>query len=53
MSRTIATDFVRSDREYSQLLRAIEQSKNARTPLPTIVSGLCEGATDAVYAFLL
>ena len=53
MSRTIATDFVRSDREYSQLLRAIEQSKNARTPLPTIVSGLCEGATDAVYASLL
>ena len=53
MSRTIATDFVRSDREYSQLLRAIEQSKNARTPLPTLVSGLCEGASDAVYASLI
>ena len=53
MTKTIATDFVRSDREYSQLLRAIEQSKNARTPLPTLVSGLCEGATDAVYASLL
>ena len=47
------TDFVRSDREYSQLLSAISYSKNVRTPLPTLVSGLCEGATDATYASLL
>ncbi|MBE6593975.1 MAG: transcription-repair coupling factor [Ruminococcaceae bacterium] len=53
MSKTVATDLVRTDREYTQLLRAIESSKNARTPLPTLVSGLCEGATDAVYASLL
>ena len=53
MIRTIATDLVRTDREYAQLLKAIVSSKNARTPLPTLVSGLCEGATDAVYASLV
>ena len=53
MSTTLATDFVREDREYSQLLRAIVQGKSSHSPLPTIVSGLCEGATDAVYASLL
>ena len=53
MSTTLATDFVREDREYSQLLRAIVQGKSSRTPLPTLVAGLCEGATDAVYASLL
>lgn len=47
------TDFVRSDKEYSQLLSAIISAKNARTPMPTLVSGLCEGATDAIYASLL
>ena len=47
------TDFVRSDREYEQLLSALLYAKKARTPLPTLVSGLCEGATDAVYASLL
>ena len=53
MKTTLATDFVREDREYSQLLRAIVQGKSSRSPLPTLVSGLCEGATDAVYASLL
>ena len=53
MSTTLATDFVRVDREYSQLLRAIGDAKNLRAPLPTLVSGLCEGATDAVFACLL
>ncbi len=47
------TDFVRADKEYSQLLEAILYAKRARTPLPTLVSGLCEGATDAVYASLI
>lgn len=53
MSTTLAIDFVRTDKEYAQLLQAIELAKSARTPLPTLVSGLCEGATDAVYAALL
>ena len=47
------TDFVRADKEYSQLLDAVLKTKNARTPLPLLVSGLCEGATDAVYASLI
>ena len=50
---SIVTDFVRSDREYAQLLEAIAALKNSRTPLPILVSGLCEGANDAVYASLL
>ncbi len=50
---SIVTDFVRSDKEYSALLRAVLAQKSARTPLPTLVSGLCEGATDAVYASLI
>jgi len=47
------TDFVRADKEYGQLLSSIVAAKNARTPLPTLVAGLCEGATDAVYASLI
>ncbi len=47
------TDFVRADREYGQLLDAVFAAKDARTSLPIPVSGLCEGATDAVYASLL
>jgi len=47
------TDCVREDREYAQLLRAIHNLKTARTPLPILVGGLCDGATDAMYVSLL
>ncbi len=47
------TDFVRRDREYAQLLDAVSATKNALTPMPIQVSGLCEGAADAVYTSLL
>ncbi len=50
---SIVTDFVRADKEYTELLKAILSAKNARTPLPTLVSGLCDGANDAVYASLI
>ncbi len=50
---SIVTDFVRADREYSQLLKDVLSAKSARTPLPILVSGLCDGATDAVYASLI
>ena len=50
---SIVTDFVRSDREYAQLLSALSALKTSRTPLPILVSGLCEGASDAAYASLL
>lgn len=49
----ILTDCVRSDGEYAQLLRAIVNTKTARTALPILLSGLCDGAADAMYAALL
>ena len=49
----ILTDCVRSDGEYPQLLKTITQTQTARTPQPILVSGLCDGATDAMYASLL
>jgi len=49
----ILTDCVRGDGEYGQLLKAITGAKTARTPLPILVTGLCDGAADAVYAALL
>ena len=49
----ILTDCVRADGEYRQLLRALVDSKTARTPLPLLVSGLCDGAADAIYASLI
>ena len=49
----ILTDNVRRDKEYSELLKAIVNSKTARTSLPFLVSGLCDGASDAVYISLV
>ena len=49
----VLTDCVRADREYAQLLRAIEKAKEARNPAPILVAGLCDGAADAMYASLL
>ena len=47
------TDFVRLDREYSALVDTIKDATEARTPLPTLVSGLCEGASDAMFVSLI
>ena len=49
----ILTDCVRSDREYSQLCKSIENMRTARTTLPIAVTGLCDGATDAFFVSLL
>ena len=49
----ILTDSIRSDSEYAELLRSIEKGKTARTPLPILVSGLCEGATDVTFVTLI
>ena len=49
----LLTDCVRCDQEYAQLLRAIHQTKEARSPDPIFVTGLCDGAADAAYAALL
>ena len=50
---SIVTDLVRTDKEYGELLRSVISSRSVRTPLPTLAVGLCEGATDAIYASLL
>jgi len=49
----ILTDCVRKDGEYSQLLEAIKGAKTARTPLPILLAGLCDGAADAVTVSLI
>ena len=47
------TDIVRRDREYDQLLAAIKMASTSRTLYPILVSGLCDGAADAVYVSLI
>ena len=47
------TDFIRLDKEYAALLDSVNSAKSSRTPLPTLVSGLCEGASDAAIATLI
>ena len=49
----ILTDCIRLDAEYAQVLRAIAASKERNNPLPLLVTGLCDGATDAIYASLI
>ena len=50
---SIVTDFVRLDKEYAELLRTVKNTADFKTPLPTVVSGLCEGASDSVFASLI
>lgn len=49
--RSIFTGAVRSDPEYSQLLEAVGVQRRAN-PKPVLVTGLCEGACDALCAAL-
>ena len=49
----ILTDCIRLDAEYAQVLRAIIASKERNRPLPLLITGLCDGATDAIYAALI
>ncbi len=49
----ILTDCVRADREYLQLCKSIESMRTSRTVLPIAVTGLCDGATDAVLISLI
>ena len=49
----ILTDCVRADSEYGHLLKAITDAGKARTPLPILVAGLCDGATDAMFISLV
>lgn len=49
--RSIFTGAVRSDPEYRQLLESIGVQRRAN-PKPVLVTGLCEGACDALSAAL-
>ena len=49
---SILTECIRSDAEYKHLLSAVFEQRRAQNPLPVVVAGLCEGATDASYAAL-
>ena len=50
---SVLTDHIRSDREYGELLNAILKAKTARSAFPFLVSGLCDGASDAAYVSLI
>ena len=43
------TEFIRMDKEYSALIASIKQDRRANSPLPILVTGLCEGALDATF----
>ena len=51
MSRV--TDFIRQDREYVALCDAVKNEKKSKSPLPMLVTGLCEGALDATFVSLI
>ena len=42
------TDSIRLDGEYRQLLDTVKKEFSAHKPYPIAISGLCEGATDAM-----
>ena len=50
---SIVTDFIKLDKEYGALLDCIRDERKSRTPMPILVSGLCEGASDATFASLI
>ena len=50
---TILTDCIREDREYPQLLDMLARQQRTARPLPTLVTRLCDGATDAMTVSLL
>ncbi len=49
---SLLTELIRSDSEYKQLLRTLENDFRIN-PLPVLASGLCEGAADAFLVSLL
>ena len=51
-STALVLSAIRSDAEYKQLYDAIDLQRRSR-PKPVVVSGLCEGAGDALCAALL
>ena len=49
----LLTQTIRADREYAQLLETGKKQFKAPKPLPILINGLCEGASDAMLVSLL
>ena len=49
----LLTDIVRNDREYDQLLATVKAEQTGRNTHQILISGLCDGAADAVYVSLI
>ena len=49
----ILTDSIRQDSEYKQLLSSVLKTYESREPLPIVASGLCDGASDALFVSLI
>lgn len=47
------TGSIRFDSEYNQLEATVKKEFSVRTPYPIAVSGLCDGACDALYVSLI
>ncbi len=41
---------IRENREYKEILKSLGEMKNVKKRYPSLVTGLCEGATDALLA---
>ena len=50
---SIVTDFIKFDKEYGELLECVKSARVSQTPLPTLVSGLSDGASDTAILSLI
>ncbi|MBE6600773.1 MAG: transcription-repair coupling factor [Ruminococcaceae bacterium] len=46
---SILTDSIREDGEYGHLLKTVRRELSVKNPLPILISGLCDGAADALF----
>ena len=50
---SVFTDCIRQEKDYPELLRAIEKEFSSANTLPLLVTGLCDGASDAMLLSLV
>ncbi len=50
---SILTDSIREDGEYRHLLETVRRELSVKKPLPMLISGLCDGAADAMFISML
>ena len=53
MIRSILTDSIRREGEYRELSKALGKIASHANPQPILLTGLCEGASDAAYVSLI